>query len=72
MKVLKEIMAERERKKYLDKELRVLVEEEKNGYFYGYSENYLRVKLKGEATNLNHIVSVKINSLEKEMLIGDE
>ena len=69
---LKEIMAERERKKYLDKELRVLVEEEKNGYFYGYSENYLRVKLKGEATNLNHIVSVKINSLEKEMLIGDE
>lgn len=69
---LKEIMAERERKKYLDKELRVLVEEEKNGYFYGYSENYLRVKLKGEATNLNHIVSVKINSLEKEMLIGNE
>ena len=69
---LKEIMAERERKKYLDKELRILVEEEKNGYFYGYSENYLRVKLKGEATNLNHIVSVKINSLEKEMLIGDE
>ena len=69
---LKEIMAERERKKYLDEELRVLVEEEKNGYFYGYSENYLRVKLKGEATNLNHIVSVKINSLEKEMLIGDE
>lgn len=69
---LKEIMAERERKKYLDKELRVLVEEEKNGYFYGYSESYLRVKLKGEATNLNHIVSVKINSLEKEMLIGDE
>ena len=69
---LKEIMAERERKKYLDKELRVLVEEEKNGYFYGYSENYLRVKLKGEATNLNHIVSVKIDSLEKEMLIGNE
>ena len=69
---LKEIMAERERKKYLDKELKVLVEEEKDGYLYGYSENYLRVKLKGEATNLNHIVSVKINSLEKEMLIGDE
>ena len=69
---LKEIMAERERKKYLDKELKVLVEEEKNGYLYGYSENYLRVKLKGEATSLNHIVSVKINSLEKEMLIGDE
>lgn len=69
---LKEIMAERERKKYLDKELKVLVEEEKDGYLYGYSENYLRVKLKGETTSLNHIVSVKINSLEKEMLIGDE
>ena len=69
---LKEIMAERERKKYLDKELKVLVEEEKDGYLYGYSENYLRVKLKGEATSLNRIVSVKINSLKKEMLIGDE
>lgn len=69
---LKEIMAERERKKYIDKELKVLVEEEKDGYLYGYSENYLRVKLKGEATSLNHIVSVKINSLKKEMLIGDE
>lgn len=69
---LKEIMAERERKKYLNKELKVLVEEEKNGYLYGYSENYLRVKFKGEATSLNHIVSVKIDSLEKEMLIGNE
>ena len=69
---LKEIMAERERKKYLDKELRVLVEEEKDGYLYGYSENYLRVKFKGKATSLNHIVSVKIDSLEKEMLIGNE
>ena len=69
---LKEIMAERERKKYLDRELKVLVEEEKNGYLYGYSENYLRVKFKGKATNLNHIVSVKIDSLEKEMLIGNE
>lgn len=69
---LKEIMAEREKKKYLNKELKVFVEEEKNGYLYGYSENYLRVKLKGEATSLNHIVSVKINSLEKEMLIGNE
>ena len=69
---LKEIMAERERKKYLDRELKVLVEEEKGGYLYGYSENYLRVKFKGKATSLNHIVSVKIDSLEKEMLIGNE
>lgn len=69
---LKEIMAERERKKYLDRELKVLVEEEKYGYLYGYSENYLRVKFKGKATSLNHIVSVKIDSLEKEMLIGNE
>lgn len=69
---LKEIMAERERKKYLDRELKVLVEEEKDGYLYGYSENYLRVKFKGKAISLNHIVSVKIDSLEKEMLIGNE
>lgn len=69
---LKEIMSERERKKYLDRELKVLGEEKKDGYLYGYSENYLRVKFKGKATSLNHIVSVKIDSLEKEMLIGNE
>lgn len=69
---LKEIMAERERKKYLGKELKVLIEEEKNGYFYGYSENYLRVKSKEDVTKLNQIVSIKINSLNKEMLVGNE
>lgn len=69
---LKEIMAERERKKYLGKELKVLIEEEKNGYFYGYSENYLRVKSKEDITKLNQIVSIKINSLNKEMLVGNE
>ena len=42
------------------------------GIYTDIVKNYLRVKLKGEATSLNHIVSVKINSLEKEMLIGDE
>lgn len=69
---LKEIMAKRERKKYLGKELKVLIEEEKNGYFYGYSENYLRVKTKQDFIKLNEIVNVKINSLNKEMLIGNE
>lgn len=69
---LKEIMAKRERKKYLGKELKVLIEEEKNGYFYGYSENYLRVKSKEDVTKLNQIVSIKINSLNKEMLVGNE
>ena len=39
---------------------------------YGYSENYLRVKIKDNGAELNSIIEVKINSLEKEMLIADE
>lgn len=65
-------MAEKEREKYIGKHLNVLLEERENGYLYGYSENYLRVKVKDNEIKLNSIINVKINSLEKEMLIADE
>lgn len=41
-------MAIREREHYIGRELEVLIEEEIDGYLYGYSENYLRVKVKGD------------------------
>lgn len=69
---LKHIMARREREKYIGKELEVLVEEEINGFLFGYSENYLRVKFKGDKALLNQIKSVKIDKIEKEMLLAYE
>ncbi|WP_289101858.1 tRNA (N(6)-L-threonylcarbamoyladenosine(37)-C(2))-methylthiotransferase MtaB [uncultured Fusobacterium sp.] len=72
LEVLKSEMAKKERKKYIGKHLSVLLEEEINGYLYGYSENYLRVKIKDNGIEVNSIIDIKINSLEKEMLIAYE
>lgn len=69
---LKHEMACIEREKYIGKELEVLVEEESDGYLFGYSENYLRVKFKGEQDLLNKIKKVKIDKIEKEMLLAYE
>lgn len=72
LEALKTEMAARERKKYIGKELAVLLEETKDGYSYGYSENYLRVKIKGKEEKLNDVINVKINSLDRELLMVDE
>lgn len=69
---LKQKMAFKEREKYVDKELKVLVEEEIEGYLFGYTENYLRVKFKGDISLLNQIKRVKIHKVEKEMLLAYE
>ena len=72
LEVLKSEMAKKERKKYIGKHLSVLLEEKINGYLYGYSENYLRVKIKDNGIEVNSTIDIKINSLEKEMLIAYE
>lgn len=72
LEALKTELAARERKKYIGKELAVLLEETKDGYSYGYSENYLRVKIKGKEEKLNDVINVKINSLDRELLMADE
>ena len=69
---LRNSMAVESREKYIGKSLKILIEEEIDGYLYGYSENYLRVKVKGDKKLLNEIIEVKITSLEKELLVADE
>ena len=71
---LKKVMAIKEREHYLDKNLKVLIEEKIEDSFYGYSENYLRVKIDGNHSEIkeNDIVDVKITSLEKELLVAYE
>lgn len=62
------------REKYIGKYLNVLVEEKKGNGYFGYSENYLRVKIKdkdGLILNVNDEVRVKITGREKELLTGE-
>lgn len=44
----------------------VLFEVEKNGYYEGYTSNYLRVKVKSEQDLKNKILKVKIDSIDTD------
>ncbi|NME35980.1 MULTISPECIES: tRNA (N(6)-L-threonylcarbamoyladenosine(37)-C(2))-methylthiotransferase MtaB [Fusobacterium] len=62
------------REKYIGKKVQVLIEEEKENSYYGYSQNYLRVKIKnknGIKLQVNDEINIEIISIEKEMLIGE-
>ena len=52
--------------------MKVLIEEEQNGVHYGYSENYLRVKVENVKAKIGEIIEVYINKSEKGMLIGEK
>ena len=56
-------------KKYLNKEVEVLIEEVKDGYSYGHTGNYLEVKIKGEYPH-NEFVNVTIQNVEYPYCIG--
>ena len=48
-------------KKYLNKTLKVLIEELEKGYYKGHTTNYIMVKIKENKENLqNKIVNAKI------------
>ena len=46
--------------KFYNKKLEVLIEEEKDGFFYGHTPNFIRVKISGNYT-LNEIYTVELN-----------
>ena len=45
---------------YINKEVEVLIEEEKDGFYYGFTSNYIPLKLKGNY-NINEIYKIKLN-----------
>ena len=57
-------------KKYLEKEVEVLIEEYKDGYSYGHTGNYLYVKINKELPH-NEIVKVKIKEIKYPYCIGE-
>ena len=58
-------------KKFIGKEVEVLIEEYVDGYSFGHTGNYLYVKIKGELQH-NKIVKVKLEEVEYPTIIGKE
>ena len=56
--------------KFINKELEVLIEEYKDDYSYGHTDNYLYVKINKELKH-NDIVKVKIKDIEYPYVIGE-
>ncbi|MGL4688068.1 MAG: radical SAM protein, partial [Fusobacteriaceae bacterium] len=69
---LRESMVKLRREKYLNKNLRVLVEEIKEGYAYGHTENYIRVKLNNDNIVVGNIYEILLKKVEKELLVGEK
>ena len=57
------------REQMLGREVEVLFEQEKEGYFYGYTSNYLKVKMKATEDLKNKIVGLKLKDVEGQVLI---
>lgn len=56
-------------KKFINKEVDVLIEEFKDGYSYGHTGNYLHVKINKELPH-NEIVKVTVKDIEYPYVIG--
>lgn len=56
-------------KKFINKELEVLIEEEKDGYSYGHTSNYIHVKTKGNYPR-NKVVNIKLKNIDYPYMIG--
>ncbi len=55
-------------KSYVGKAVEVLFEEEENGVLKGHTANYIMVKSKQDASKINEIVNVRVNSFDDEFL----
>lgn len=72
---LKEEMFKRNREKYIGEKLSILIEEEKEDWLFGYSDNYLKVKFKENETEkikINDIVELNIVKLEDDVLFAEK
>ena len=59
--------------KFLGKTMEVLFEQEKNGYWYGHTSNYLEVKVKKENIDLiNKILNVRLVKIINGVIFGEE
>lgn len=57
-------------KNYINKKVKVLFESYKGGYLYGYTDNYIMVKVRGDKSLCGTIQDVDLISLEAEQMLG--
>lgn len=57
-------------KKMVKRTLKVLVEREIDGIYYGHTTNYLEIGIKGSDIKINQIIDVIINEVSDEKLFG--
>lgn len=59
-------------KKFVDRDIPVLVETEKSDKLYeGYSTNYLKVLIKSDINVKNEIIKVHIDKIRNDYLVGE-
>jgi len=56
---------------YIGKKVKVLVEEQENGWYQGHTGNYLFVKLKSEKNIINKIIDILVEKSQKNELIAE-
>ncbi len=58
-------------KNYIGTKQDVLIESYKNGYLYGYTSNYIRVKVRGDKKLWGCLLKIELNSIKEEKVLGD-
>lgn len=56
---------------YIGKKLDVLMESYKDGYLYGYTSNYIKVKVKGDKKLWGCLLKIELNSIKGDLILGD-
>jgi threonylcarbamoyladenosine tRNA methylthiotransferase MtaB len=56
--------------RFIGRNMKVLLEEYKDGYLYGYTSNYIKIKVKGEKELWGKIQELELVSLEKDLILG--
>lgn len=68
---LSAIMKNEYMSRYLNKKMPVLFEEYKNGCLYGYTKNYIKVKIEGDKTLWGLQEEVELDSIEDDLILGN-
>lgn len=58
-------------KSYLGKKMDVLFEEYKDGYLYGYTKNYIKVKVEGDKKLWGLQEEIELDSIEGDLILGN-